>query len=65
MTLLIKGGANVNTARKGSGVSALQVAAEEGHHKCVRLLLGAGANSNATAGDGSTVLMHCAHRYHN
>lgn len=57
---LIEKGADVNTAGKRHGFTALMRAAQKGHTDTARLLLERGANINATAQNGSTALMEAA-----
>ena len=53
--LLLAAQANVNAART-TGVTALYIAAQNGHVEVVKLLLAAQANVNAARTDGTTAL---------
>jgi hypothetical protein len=56
--MLLTTGADKEAKQQG-GCPALIIAAQEGHDKCVELLLNAGCNINALSNDGLSAL-HCA-----
>ena len=59
LDLLIKAGADVNTADV-NGHTGVVFAAAKGYNDCVDLLIKAGADVNAVTKDGKTALHHCA-----
>lgn len=59
MEHLVAAGADVN-AKRNDGVTALWLAAQEGHTEVVNVLLAAKADVNAKKNDGGTALMAAA-----
>jgi len=62
--LLLKSGANINTARNSDGVTPLILAAQMGNFQLVTILIGKGASLEAADSQNSTALIVAAKQNH-